>query len=96
MFTKRKSKGQIWRASQNGANYLAELKGIKLHYSKSTGNRETSGVGSLLPRHFFKPRWQRYFKEIFSQKDFDEICRAVKSEYELFQKNPEKYKRAPF
>jgi hypothetical protein len=87
---------KFWRGEKDGVKYQAELKGIKFEYSASTGNKETSGGGSLLPRHFFKPRWQKHFKEVFSAEDFKKISLAIEKEYELFQKNPEKYKRKPY
>jgi hypothetical protein len=87
---------KIWHGSKDLVTYSAKLNGIKFEYFVDTGNKETSGGGNLLPRHFFKPKWQGFFKDVFSQKDFDNICNAIKAEYELFQKYPEKYKRKPY
>ncbi len=95
MFRKNTMKKR-WHGSKDQVTYSAELNGIKFEYFGNAGDKETSGGGSLLPRHFFKPRWQEFFKEVFSQKDFDNICHAIKAEYELFQKDPEKYKRKPY
>lgn len=85
-----------WRGSKGQVTYSAQLNGIKFEYSVNTGDKETSGGGSLLPRHFFKPRWEDLFREVFSQKDFDDICSSIKAEYEEFQKDPGKFKRQPY
>lgn len=87
---------KYWRGTRGGVKYQAQLKGIKFEYSADTGDKESSGGGSLLPRHFFKPRWQNHFREVFSEEDFIEISFAIEKEYELFLENPEKYKRRPY
>ena len=84
-----------WRGCKDGVRYSAHLDGIKFEYFANTGNKETSGGGSLLPRHFFKPRWQALFKEVFGKRVFSEICKAIDEEYARFKQNPENYRRKP-
>ena len=85
-----------WRGFKDGVSYSANLNGIKFEYFANTGNKETSGGGSLLPRHFFKPKWQSFFREVFGEQVFDEICKKIEEEYVRFQQNPENYRRKPY
>lgn len=84
---------KIWHGCNNGVKISAKLNGIKFEYFADTGDKETSGGGILLPRHFFKPKWQAYFKACFSEIDFSEICESIRAEYQVWQKDPRAYKR---
>ncbi len=60
-----------WHGSKDGVSYAVHLDGIKYDYFANAGSPEKPGGGSLLPRHFFKQRWQKLFSEVFNKENFD-------------------------
>lgn len=82
-----------WHGENEGKTYTAYIDGIKFCWTVDSGNKETSGSGTLLARHFFKPRWQEHFKKVFGKKVFDEISQEISNAYSLYEKNPDAFNK---
>ena len=84
-----------WKADKNGVKHYAAIQGIKLFTLTDSGDKGTSGGGSILARHFLeKEKWKIHFKEIYGEKTYSEIYNAVKHEYEQYLSNPTAYNKA--
>lgn len=84
-----------WKAVKDGVNYYAASQGIKLSILTDSGDIETSGGYSILARHFLeKEKWKIYFKEIYGEETYNDICKVVKREYEQYLSNPKEYRKA--
>ena len=83
-----------WNAEKDGTRYSAHLVGIKLEIFKDTGFPETSGGGSVIARHFIeRQKWKMFFVDIYGKAQYEEMHKAVSSEYEKFRANPTEYNR---
>lgn len=84
-----------WKAEKNGVKYYAAIQGIKLSILTDSGDKEASGGGSILARHFLeKEKWKIHFKEIYGEKTYNEIYKAVKHEYAKYLSDPTEYNKA--
>ena len=83
-----------WKAEKDGVRYYAAVQGIKLITLVDSGNRETSGGGSILARHFLsKEKWQKHFKEIYGARIYSEIYEALENEYTRYLSDPASYNK---
>ena len=83
-----------WQGENDGKAYTAYIDGIKFCWTVNSGDKETSGSGTLLARHFFKPRWQEHFKKVFDKETFCEISNQIQDAYARYEENPDAFKKS--
>ena len=86
-----------WKATdKHGGKWWASTVGYRFIwvYDSGTGNPEKTGGGELLARHFFKQKHQERFKNVFGEKQYQEIYTSLKEQYDLYLNDPTTYNKS--